>query len=100
MAIKILTKSGGSINFDINRSGVYGTRLYLHIDQSYNIRNGEGEASIIIDVQECKDMISSLNDFIKFMEGKDFVFTSESVSNLLQQPDLQKALEKIEDKTK
>jgi hypothetical protein len=93
--ITILTKSGGSVDFDINNSGIYGTRLYLHIDQSANIRNGEGEAAIIIDTQECKEMIAALNDFIKFIEGKDFVYTSDSVIDLIKKPELQKALKDL-----
>ena len=91
-AITILTKSGGSIDFSINKSGITGTNLYLHIDQSYNLKNGEGEAAILINVDECKDFIASLNDYIKFIEGKDYVYTSDSVLGLLSNDKVQEAL--------
>lgn len=91
-AITILTKSGGSIDFSVNRSGITGTNLYLHIDQSYNLKNGEGEAAILLTSDECKDVIASLNDYIKFIEGKDFVFTSDSVENLISHPKVQETL--------
>ncbi len=92
----ILTKSGGSVDFAINQSGLNGTTLYLHIDQSYNVRNGEGEASILLNIQECKDMIASINDFIKYIEGSDYVYTRESVVDLIVKPEVQEALKKTE----
>lgn len=91
-AFELLTASGGLVEMAVNRSGITGTTLYFHIDQSTNIRNGEGDAAILLTTQECKDVIGALNDFIKFMEGKDYVFTSDSVINLISTPQVQKVL--------
>ncbi len=94
-AFELITQSGGLVEMGINRSGISGTSLYFHIDQSANVRNGEGEAAILLTTQECKDIIGALNDFIKFMENKDYVFTSESVVKLIATPEVQKVLTEL-----
>ncbi len=91
-AFELRTQSGGLVEMGVNRSGMSGTSLYFHIDQSANIRNGESDASILLTTKECKDIIGALNDFIKFMENKDYVFTSESVVRLISTPEMQKTL--------
>jgi len=94
-AFELRTQSGGLVEMSVNRSGISGTTLYFHIDQSANIRNGEGEASILLTTQECKDVIGALNDYIKFMENKDYVFTSDSVIRLMATPEVQKVLKDL-----
>lgn len=70
---KINTKSGGLIELDSHNSQRNGRKLYLHIDQSTNINNGEGDASILLTNDECREMISMLNSYIEFDEGVPFV---------------------------
>lgn len=91
----LITKSGGSIDINTIKSGYYGTQLYFHIDQSYNERNGEGEAAIILTASECKDIISALNEYIKHVEGFDFVYTSESILKLLSVPKIQEVFKDL-----
>jgi hypothetical protein len=86
------TKSGGLIEVAIYRDVMRGEQLYIHIDHNANIRNGEGEASITLNLDECKDVIAYLNEYVKHVEGKDYVFTAESVVNLLSTPEVQKVL--------
>lgn len=92
----LITKSGGFVEIKISRSGLYGAQLYLHIDQSYNEKNGEGEASIILNTSECKEIIASLNEYIKSVEGIDFVYTSDSIIKLLSDPKIQDTLKNLE----
>ena len=95
--MQILTQSGGLVEMAVTKSAMIGTRLVLHIDQTLNIRNGEGDASIAITVDECKGLIAGLNEFIKLMDGEDYVYTSESVVNLLSHPAIQAKLKSLED---
>ena len=96
MAAEIKTQSGGTIDFGIIRSAIKGSSLYLHIDQTSNVRNGDDEASILLNVQECKEIIWALNEFIKYEEGKDYVFTSDSVVDLISRPEVQEAIKIVE----
>ena len=77
MGFSIETKSGGLVEVDTMNSGMYGRRLWLHVDQTLNVNNGEGDASIVLTNQEVKDLISSLNQYIEFDEGKPFVVLAE-----------------------
>lgn len=93
--ITIQTASGGVIEFDMNKSPITGTNLWLHVDQSFNVKNGEGDAAILLTVQECKDTIVALHEFIKYMEGKDYVYAADSVTELISKPEIQEILKKI-----
>jgi hypothetical protein len=73
----INTKSGGIVEIDISQSGIIGRRLCFHIDQTGNDRNGEGDASILLNNDECKEIISILNNYLEFHEGKPFVVLAE-----------------------
>jgi hypothetical protein len=74
---QILTSSGGLLETLLSTDRFSGTQLYLHIDQSTNLNNGEGDAAIILNMKEVKDLIFLLNDFITFMEGKPHVVLAE-----------------------
>ena len=95
--MRILTQSGGLVEVNILRSSMIGTRCVIHIDQTANIRNGEEEASIDLNIDECKSLISGLNEFIRLIEGQDHVVTTESVSKLLSIPRVQEVLKALED---
>jgi len=95
-AFTIQTASGGLVEFDVNKSMITGTSLYLHVDQSFNIKSGEGDAAILLTVSECKDMIAAINEFIKFVEGRDYVYTSESVVELIAKPAVQEVLKDLD----
>lgn len=88
----IRTKNGGSVDIEISRSSLNGTKVWLHIDESVNIKNGEGEAATLLSIPECKDLLSALNEAIKIVEGTNYVYTSESVIKLISTPEIQKVL--------
>ncbi len=94
--ITIPTTSGGVVEFGMNKSPIAGTTLWLHVDQSFNEKSGEGDASILLTVQECKDVIVALHEFIKFMEGKDYLYTADSVTELLSKPEIQETLKNLD----
>lgn len=73
MAINIQTKSGGEINLIPSRTGILGDTLYIHIDQTANIKSGEDEATIGITPDECKNLIRLLNEFLAYTEGKNYI---------------------------
>ena len=73
MGFIVNTKSGGTVEIDSHISGRNGKRLYLYIDQSTNIVNGDGDASILLTNEECKDIICMLNNYLELDEGKPFV---------------------------
>lgn len=81
---QILTKSGGLVETIHSPSRVNGDHLYLHIDQSANMNTGEGEASIMLTNIEVKDLISYLNNYITYTEGKPYVV----IADLLIHPDV------------
>ena len=74
---QIFTTSGGLIETFRTSNILSGDKCLLHIDQSANIRNGEGEASVEMGLNEVKDLIAHLNDYIIFMEGKPYVVLAE-----------------------
>lgn len=73
MAINILTKSGGEINLIPSRSGIIGDQLFIHVDQTANINTGEGDATIGVTPDECKRLILLLNEYVAYVEGKNYV---------------------------
>jgi hypothetical protein len=93
----ITTQSGGTVDLAVSKSSIIGTRLILHIDQTLNIKNGEGDAAIALTLEECKDLIAGLNEFTRLIDGHDHVFTSDSVANLLAIPEVQALLTKLEE---
>lgn len=73
MAVSISTRSGGQINLIPSRSSMRGDQLYIHIDQTSNIKSGEDEATIGIDIEETKRLILMLNEYIAYTEGRNYV---------------------------
>ena len=69
----INTNSGGLIELNLVNDRFHGQKLYLHVDQSSNLNNGEGDCSIILNNAEVKDLIAMLNDYITFTEGTTHV---------------------------
>jgi hypothetical protein len=90
--ITIYTKAGGQVDFGVNMNPMHGTFLYLHIDQSSNMSNGEGDAAILLTVSECKEMIGNINEFIKSIENDHYVVTKQSVLDIISKPEVQEAL--------
>ena len=74
---QILTSNKSLIETSCVKTRLEGLKCYLRIDQSSNIDNGEGEASILLDSIQVKELISLLNDYIVYVEGKPFVVLSE-----------------------
>ena len=64
--------SGGDVNIGIVNHKFSGYMVLLHIDQTSNISNGEGDASIVLNAPECKEMIKILDRMITVIEGKPF----------------------------
>jgi hypothetical protein len=77
MAYSINTRSGGLVETKFYQDRLHGTALYLHIDQSSAINNGEGDAAIMLNNQEVKDLIYLLNDYINYTEGKPHVVLAD-----------------------
>lgn len=73
----ITTQSGGSIDLSFINDRFHGKRLCLHVDQSANVHNGEGECSIVITETEIKDLISLLNGYLTATNGVPFVVLAE-----------------------
>jgi hypothetical protein len=71
------TLSGGLVETLLSNDRFRGIMLYLHIDQSINLNNGEGDAAIVLTNNEVKDLIFLLNDFITYMEGKPHVVLAD-----------------------
>jgi len=71
------TSSGGLVETMQFNDRLHGQKLYLHIDQSSNLNNGEGDAAIHLTNQEVKDVISMLNEYIIYAEGKPFVVLAD-----------------------
>ena len=71
------TLSGGLVETLLSNDRFRGIMLYLHIDQSTNLNNGEGDAAIILTNNEVRDLIGMLNDFIIYTEGKPFVVIAD-----------------------
>ena len=64
MGFSINTKSGGLIELGAVRHRFYGDQLVLHVDQTANINNGDGDASIVVTIDEIKDLIGLLNSYL------------------------------------
>lgn len=75
------TLSGGLVETLLSNDRFRGIMLYLHIDQSINLNNGEGDAAIVLTNNEVKDLIAMLNDFIVYTEGKPFVVLADPLLN-------------------
>ncbi len=73
MAVTINTKSGASINLLPSHSGIKGHELYIHVDQTANINTGEGEATVGVNVDECKRLVNLLNEYIAYVEGRNYI---------------------------
>ena len=65
----INTINGGLIELNLVNDRFSGQKLYLHVDQSANLNNGEGDCSIIMNNEEVKDLIAMLNGYLTFTEG-------------------------------
>jgi hypothetical protein len=75
------TVSGGLVETLLSNDRFRGIMLYLHIDQSTNLNNGEGDAAIVLTNNEVRDLIAMLNDFITYTEGKPFVVEADPLLN-------------------
>ena len=73
----IYTSAGGSVDLSFVRDRFHGDRLMLHLDQNFNINNGEGECSILINDDEVKDLIGMLNLYLEFRTGNPYVILAE-----------------------
>ena len=73
----INTSSGGLIEMKMVRDRFRGDLLLLHVDQTANINNGEGDASIAITEGEIQSLISLLNNFLEVKNGKPYVVLAE-----------------------
>ena len=69
MAFSINTSTGGLIELNIFNDRFHGPQLYLHVDQSSNVKSGEDDCSICITNAEVKALIAMLNDYIVYTEG-------------------------------
>jgi hypothetical protein len=74
---QINTSSGGLVETVLYRDRLHGEKLYLHIDQSTNMNNGEGDAAIHLTNREVKELIAVLNDYIIYTEGKPHVLLAD-----------------------
>jgi len=74
---QINTSSGGLVETVLYRDRLQGEKLYLHIDQSTNMNNGEGDAAIHLTNREVKELIAVLNDYIIYTEGKPHVLLAD-----------------------
>jgi len=70
---QINTKSGGLVETGHSPSKLAGDQCWLHIDQSTNINSSEGDAAIMLNNQEVKDLIAILNDYVNYVEGQPYV---------------------------
>ena len=77
MNFSINTNSGGLIEVGAINHRFNGQQLILHVDQTANINNGEGDASIIMTANEIKELIALLNSFLFQLEGKVHVILAE-----------------------
>lgn len=66
----INTQSKGSIDLGMGNDRFHGPQVVLHIDQTSNINNGEDEASIVVNLNELKELQEKLSSFIIYLEGK------------------------------
>ena len=78
---QINTGSGGTIDLSYINDRFHGKRLVLNIDQSGNVNNGEGSASIVISDQEIKDLIALLNGYLMSVYGDPYVVVAEHLIN-------------------
>lgn len=82
-AYQVKTTSGGLVELDLFNDRFSGMKLYLHIDQSSNILTGEGDAAIHLNNDEVKEVISMLNKFIEFDEGKPYVILADAIPDII-----------------
>lgn len=80
MGFSINTKSGGLIELGAMRHRFYGDQLVLHIDQSTNVNNNDGDASIVVTTDEIKDLIGLLNSYLASQNnGVPYVVLAENL---------------------
>jgi len=81
MGFQIFTGSGGLIELASVRDRFRGDLLLLHVDQTANINNGEGDASIVVTESEIKDLIALLNSFLAEKNGVPHVVLYEPLAD-------------------
>jgi hypothetical protein len=102
MGFSINTKSGGLIELGAVRHRFYGDQLVLHVDQTANINNGDGDASIVVTIDEIKDLIGLLNSYLASQNnGIPYVVLAENllhpaVKVIVDFVELQKSLQEKE----
>lgn len=95
MKCTIQTVSGGTVEALVGMSRFAGMQVLITIDQERNLKNVEGSASLELNIDEVKELISDLNSLIEVAEGKPFVVLHEPVSELLSHADVQKTFIKM-----
>ena len=69
MAFSVNTLSGGLVELNLITDRFHGSQLYMHVDQSTNLRNGDGDCSIALTNTEVKGIIAMLNEYLIHTEG-------------------------------
>ena len=77
MAFNIVTSSGGLIELNLINDRFHGNQLYMHIDQSVNLKNGDGDCSIALTNTEVKGVIAMLNEYLTYTEGVTHVLLAD-----------------------
>jgi len=95
MKCTIQTVSGGTVEVSVGMSRFAGMQVLLTIDQERNIKNVEGSASLELNINEVKELISDLNSLVETAEGKPFVVLHEPVSELLTNEQVKKTFMKM-----
>jgi hypothetical protein len=95
MKCTIQTVSGGTVDVSLGISRFAGMQILIVIDQERNIKNVEGSASLELNLEEVKELISDLNSLVEAAEGRPYVVLHEPVSELLSHADVQKTFIKM-----
>lgn len=74
---KIFAGSTSFIETAYVKDRVNGDKCYIRIDQSTNISTSEGDAAILLNGMQVRDLIAFLNDYIIYTEGKPYVVLAE-----------------------
>ena len=95
MKYTIQTVSGGAVEVLVGMSRFAGMQIILTIDQERNLKNVEGSASLELNTNEVKELISDLNSLVEIAEGKPYVVLYDPVNELLSNDDVKKTFLKM-----
>lgn len=73
MSFSINTSSGASIELAKIKDRFHGEQLVISVDQTSNIRNGDGSVMVTVTNQEVKELIAMLNEYLTITEGVTYV---------------------------